>query len=205
MHGAMLASPYPETPHAGLAHAYPTAAVRVVLSAKPQNLPLAVPPTSSASPSRRHADAPRTVRRISPQAAATGTAAVPAASPADVSSGVAAVEQAGVAGLIAPAVSHSGSHAASAFQAPEVRQSRQPAYPELSRRLREQGQVWLRLGIGRDGTVQTVGLERSSGHPRLDQSAMMAVRSWLFSPAQQDGQAVPAEALVPVTFSITTH
>jgi TonB family protein len=46
-----------------------------------------------------------------------------------------------------------------------------PVYPPSSKRLGEQGQVLVRVLIGADGVPQRAEIKRSSGFPRLDQSA----------------------------------
>ena len=46
-----------------------------------------------------------------------------------------------------------------------------PGYPHDSVALGEQGEVVLRMTIGRDGLVRLVEVLQSSGYPRLDQAA----------------------------------
>ena len=57
-----------------------------------------------------------------------------------------------------------------------------PAYPEISRRLEEQGTVELCLELLHDGTVEALRVSQSSGYPRLDQAALEAARTWRFNP-----------------------
>jgi protein TonB len=77
-----------------------------------------------------------------------------------------------------------------------------PSYPSLSRRLGEQGTVQLRVFVNADGRVGKLELRRSSGHPRLDRSAMNAVQAWRFVPARQGSQAVAAWVVVPIHFTL---
>lgn len=77
-----------------------------------------------------------------------------------------------------------------------------PSYPNLSRRLGEQGTVQLRVFVNADGSVGKLELKRSSGHPRLDQSAMSTVQAWRFVPARQGSQAVAAWVVVPIHFTL---
>ncbi|MBI2381641.1 MAG: energy transducer TonB [Gammaproteobacteria bacterium] len=77
-----------------------------------------------------------------------------------------------------------------------------PSYPALSRRLGEEGTVLLRVAVSASGEAGVVDLERSSGHERLDQAALRAVRRWRFEPARQAGAAVASVALVPVEFEL---
>ena len=53
-----------------------------------------------------------------------------------------------------------------------------PHYPLISKRLKEQGDVLVRACILADGKRNTVTIHKSSGHHRLDQSALDAVKRW---------------------------
>ncbi len=77
-----------------------------------------------------------------------------------------------------------------------------PAYPPLSRRLGEAGQVLLHVLVGADGAASKVDVRDSSGFERLDRAARDAVRQWRFVPARQGDKAVAAWVLVPVSFSL---
>lgn len=77
-----------------------------------------------------------------------------------------------------------------------------PAYPPLSRRLKEEGRVMLRVLVDARGEVRTVELANSSGHARLDQAAVTAVRHWRFTPARSGERAVDGWALVPIVFQL---
>lgn len=77
-----------------------------------------------------------------------------------------------------------------------------PAYPALSRRLGEQGTVILRVELSEHGEVAAAKVNTSSGFPRLDETALAAVRSWRCIPAMRDGQPVRAVALQPFKFVI---
>lgn len=79
-----------------------------------------------------------------------------------------------------------------------------PGYPALSRRLREQGVVLLRVYVLPSGSPEQVELKQSSGSARLDESALTAVRKWRFTPAQSAGRAVAAWVVVPIAFSLST-
>lgn len=67
-----------------------------------------------------------------------------------------------------------------------------PPYPALSRSLGERGVVELKLRVEADGRVSDVQLVRTSGHRRLDNSALHTVRRWVLRPALQGGRPVPA-------------
>jgi protein TonB len=78
-----------------------------------------------------------------------------------------------------------------------------PPYPHLSRRLGEEGTVRLNILVNPDGSVARLELARSSGHPRLDRSAMDTVQSsWKFEPARQGGKPVAAWVIVPIQFTL---
>jgi protein TonB len=75
-----------------------------------------------------------------------------------------------------------------------------PAYPPLSRRLEETGEVLLRVELNEDGSVAAARIERSSGHQRLDDAALTAVRAWRCSVPPAFGRSVRAVALQPFRF-----
>lgn len=77
-----------------------------------------------------------------------------------------------------------------------------PSYPRLSRRLREEGEVELRVRVDPAGQPVVVELARSSGSGRLDEAALRAVRDWRFEPARRGGQAVEAWVRVPILFKL---
>jgi protein TonB len=72
------------------------------------------------------------------------------------------------------------------------RGNRIPDYPQMSRRLGEQGTVVLRVMISPDGRAGEIQLSKSSGHARLDRAAIEAVREWRFVPALKGGRPVAA-------------
>lgn len=57
-----------------------------------------------------------------------------------------------------------------------------PLYPEMSKRLQEEGAVELAVEVGKDGSLRMVRVTKSSGYERLDQAAVAAVRQWTFTP-----------------------
>lgn len=75
-----------------------------------------------------------------------------------------------------------------------------PAYPVQSRRLGETGIVVLRVELAETGHVAAAHVQSSSGHLRLDDVALAAVKTWRCTPAQRNGQAVRAVALQPFRF-----
>jgi len=77
-----------------------------------------------------------------------------------------------------------------------------PVYPAASRRAGEQGRVLLSVYILPDGSVGEIKLKQSSGHPRLDQSALDAVRRWRYVPAKRGNEPIPYWYVQPIAFSL---
>lgn len=77
-----------------------------------------------------------------------------------------------------------------------------PIYPLISRRMREEGRVLLRVKVSANGLATEVDLHTSSGSPRLDQAAIVTVQRWKFVPARRGSEAIAATVLVPIAFSL---
>jgi periplasmic protein TonB len=77
-----------------------------------------------------------------------------------------------------------------------------PAYPTVSRRLREEGKVVLRVFVNEQGAPAEVQLKNSSGFARLDSVAVDTVKHWRFLPARRGAEPVAAWVLVPISFSL---
>lgn len=78
-----------------------------------------------------------------------------------------------------------------------------PRYPRDAARLGQEGTVLLRVQVDASGNVLRVEVERGSGVRALDDEALRHVkRHWRFHPAMQNGRAVAAWALVPISFSL---
>jgi len=77
-----------------------------------------------------------------------------------------------------------------------------PVYPLASRRQREQGRVLLDVYILPDGAVGEIRLKRSSGHARLDRSALAAVRRWRYLPARRGDEPIPYWYVQPIDFEL---
>ncbi len=64
-------------------------------------------------------------------------------------------------------------------------------YPDTARRLNQSGDVMIRYDVAADGTVSHVTLTRSSGHPELDEAAIVCVlQHWRNTPATRGRVAV---------------
>jgi protein TonB len=77
-----------------------------------------------------------------------------------------------------------------------------PKYPSLSRRRSEEGRVVLAVEIRADGTHGSIEIVHSSGHSRLDQAAVQALKRGKFVPAREAGQPVTSTKRVAFTFRL---
>jgi protein TonB len=77
-----------------------------------------------------------------------------------------------------------------------------PKYPGLSRRRNEEGRVVLAVEIRADGTHGSIEIVHSSGHSRLDQAAVQALRRAKFVPAKRNGEPVTSTKQVAFTFRL---
>jgi protein TonB len=78
-----------------------------------------------------------------------------------------------------------------------------PPYPDLARRLGEEGMVVLDVALDADGRVTDVRVNRSSGSARLDGAAVAWVRdNWRYRPATRDGAGVAATVQAGVVFNL---
>ncbi len=77
-----------------------------------------------------------------------------------------------------------------------------PAYPPLSKRLGEEGQVHVRISVARDGRVLAVKIVRSSGHARLDLAAIETLQRWRFTPLAESDERATSTVLHCVTFRL---
>jgi periplasmic protein TonB len=77
-----------------------------------------------------------------------------------------------------------------------------PAYPQTSRRLKEEGVVLLEILVKADGSLGEMRLKKSSGYTRLDEAAQNAVKKWHFVPAKRGGEAIDYWYELPIEFSL---
>ncbi len=75
-----------------------------------------------------------------------------------------------------------------------------PVYPPESRRLREEGEVTLRVELDLHGNVSAASVVKSSGFVRLDQAAHAAVLTWHCNAAMRGGQPTRAVAMQSLDF-----
>jgi TonB family protein len=89
--------------------------------------------------------------------------------------------------------------------APEEQQTRlvrsvAPEYPEIARQAGVEGNVTLRVVIGRDGAV--VDVTPVSGEPVLARAAMEAVERWRYSPEMVGGRPIGVVTTVTLAFRL---
>jgi protein TonB len=78
----------------------------------------------------------------------------------------------------------------------------EPFYPNLSRRMGEEGKAMVRLFINESGVVEKVALAQSSGIQRLDQAALDAGMRVRCKPFIEFGKAIKVTAIQPYIFRL---
>jgi protein TonB len=78
----------------------------------------------------------------------------------------------------------------------------EPAYPEIARRGRAEGQVVVEAVISDRGEVQDARVVHSTTMPILNEEALRAVRQWRYRPALYRGRPVRVYVTVTVTFRL---
>jgi periplasmic protein TonB len=77
----------------------------------------------------------------------------------------------------------------------------EPEFSEEARRNKLQGVVILKLVITKEGKPEEIKVQRSLGMG-LDEKAIEAVKQWRFAPGSKDGQPVPVEVSMEVSFRL---
>ena len=80
------------------------------------------------------------------------------------------------------------------------RMSNPPVYPVDVQKQGVTGMVVMIVDVAIDGSVAAARIDRSAGDPRLDASALEAVKTWKFKPAMKNGKPVASQVRVPVDF-----
>lgn len=85
-----------------------------------------------------------------------------------------------------------------------VRYVREPrmTVPLMSKRLRESGVVHLRVVVDVNGLPRDISLAKSSGFARLDEQALLDMRSARFAPQTENGQPVEWEVIAPMSYEV---
>ena len=76
------------------------------------------------------------------------------------------------------------------------------SYPLAARRLREQGQVLVRVRVDETGRPAQAVLQQSSGSRTLDEAALAAVAATRFKPHREGGVPRPFWVVMPLVFSL---
>lgn len=142
-----------------------------VVQPVPQPVATPAPPPEPLTPTEAVAPLPP-VPAVAPDHAAPATAAAP----------------------IAPAPVELPSTAADYLRNPK------PAYPPLSKRLREQGKVVIHAYIDERGVATKAEIKTSSGYERLDQAALETVLRWRYVPGKRAGVPEGMWFNVPISF-----
>lgn len=77
-----------------------------------------------------------------------------------------------------------------------------PIYPMRSKRMGEQGTVTVRVLVDPTGRPAQVALQKSSGHPDLDEAALSALRAARFRPFVDAGIAQAVWVVCPIGFAL---
>jgi len=75
-------------------------------------------------------------------------------------------------------------------------------FPLLSKRAHESGVVTLRIAVDVNGRLKDAWVHKSSGFERLDQQALLDIRSARFAPQMDDGKPVEWETLAPLAYDL---
>ena len=191
----------------------PAQVIMELAQAAPQPLPS---PAPAPAPAPQQPAKNRTAQRPTPApqpAKAELPAAVPAKEPSPIApqgSPAESTSQAAPAPISAPAVSVASAPAAPAAPAaPRIElpstqadylNNPKPPYPPLSKRLREEGKVVVRVLIEPDGTASKAEIRTSSGFDRLDQTALQTALRWRYVPGKRNGTPEAMWFNVPINF-----
>ena len=84
----------------------------------------------------------------------------------------------------------------------QVLHNPKPIYPLLSRKLREQGLVMIKLCVNQGGFVDEASVSKSSGFQSLDRSALATLSQWRFLPLSSALNSSSQCFQAPVRFSL---
>ncbi len=85
---------------------------------------------------------------------------------------------------------------------PIILASSKPLYPRVAREAGWEGTVIVRTLIDQEGVPTQTEVRKSSGHPPLDQSAIEAIKTWTFRPAQDGNIPIAKWVDIPVKFDL---
>lgn len=188
VHGALIALWRPAAPP--LAPVGPAPALAISLSVPSPESRIATPPPAAAP-----------VPPVTPAAAPSATG-MPAA-PAPLPPVAAAPEPAAVAHAAAPADSGDAATRTRVYTELADAIARHFHYPAVARQRGWQGLVNLRVHIAPDGSLQQIGILRSSGYRMLDRAALRALTEVAALPAVAGWQVIRGlDMVVPVEYRL---
>ena len=79
-----------------------------------------------------------------------------------------------------------------------------PKYPLIAKRYGYEGLLILSVYVLESGRVGKIQLKKSSGYDVLDNSALKAVKGWVFVPGMRNGKPASSWVVVPVRFNLTS-
>jgi len=85
---------------------------------------------------------------------------------------------------------------------PRYQSNTPPVYPGLARKRGQEGTVFLQVLVNREGRVDDLEIETSSGFTLLDRAAVSSVKKWSFEPGRRGEERIPMWVRVPVTFKL---
>lgn len=85
---------------------------------------------------------------------------------------------------------------------PDYKINPSPRYPATARRRGYEGEVHLRVYVLENGRVGKIELAKPSGYEVLDESALNAVKDWVFIPGTEDGREIASWVTVPISFRL---
>ncbi|SFT91824.1 protein TonB [Lishizhenia tianjinensis] len=76
-------------------------------------------------------------------------------------------------------------------------------YPKLAQQLGEEGKVYVKFVVERDGSLSNFEIIRSSGSKTLDAEALRVVKNMPdWTPAEKDGEKVRSVCRFPINFTL---
>ena len=85
---------------------------------------------------------------------------------------------------------------------PQIVRYVRPVYPELAISAGIEGEVVLKVIVGKNGRVLDVSIVRSNVTPSMERAAIEAVKKFIFRPAMQGGIPLQVSVEVPVRFKL---
>jgi len=181
--------------------------VRIIEALPPPKLAEPEPPKPAAVPPKPLPQAKRTPLRPRPAPKPPAVLAAPAEKAPSAAPFAVAPQPAAQARQEAPAIQPPAPAAPAQVASPasfdaDYLQNPAPAYPAMSKRMREEGTVLLLVRVSPKGEAERVQIQKGSGFARLDDVAVKTVQQWRFVPARLGAETVAANVVVPIVFRL---